>query len=140
MNQTGRDLLINLDKALSGFNYAVLDMSDIAEGLDAASASEAVDSLISGGFIIVKYRDEDQICLCITRAGRTLAARLKADVESGIDKGDSDSGALQIDALPKARVKTGWVKIKSVVISAIAGLFGGVIGGAIIYVIMGAVA
>ena len=140
MNQAGRDLLINLDKSLTGFNYAVLDLSDICQGLDLADVGEAIDMLTSGGFIIVKYRDEDQICLCITRAGRTLAARLKADVDSGIDRGDTDSGEQQIAALPASREKKGWDKIKNVVISAVVGLFGGVIGGAIIYLIMGAVA
>ncbi|MDE6550147.1 MAG: hypothetical protein K2M44_01430 [Clostridia bacterium] len=140
MNQAGRDLLINLDKSLTGFNYAVLDLSDITQGLDLSDVGEAIDMLTSGGFIIVKYRDEDQICLCITRAGRTLAARLKADVDSGIDRGDTDSGEQQIAALPASREKKGWDKIKNVVISAVVGLFGGVIGGAIIYLIMGAVA
>ena len=113
-------LLGYLSENTDGDRYAVFDWADLTAVSE--TAREELDALKTNGYAVIKYSDEGEVCLCLTSSGRTAAAAVK-----------EESGA-EVPA-PAAKPSL-WERAKTAVIAAICGLFGGVIGGAIIYLIL----
>ena len=106
--------------------YAVFDWADLTAVSE--TAREELDALKTNGYAVIKYSDEGEVCLCLTSSGRTAAAAAKR-----VSAVKEESGA-EVPA-PAAKPSL-WERAKTAVIAAICGLFGGVIGGAIIYLIL----
>ena len=116
-------LLGYLFENTDGDRYAVFDWADLTAVSE--TAREELDALKTNGYAVIKYSDEGEVCLCLTSSGRAAAKRVSAVKE--------ESGA-EVPA-PAAKPSL-WERAKTAVIAAICGLFGGVIGGAIIYLIL----
>ena len=116
-------LLGYLSENTDGDRYAVFDWADLTAVSE--TAREELDALKTNGYAVIKYSDEGEVCLCLTSSGRAAAKRVSAVKE--------ESGA-EVPA-PAAKPSL-WERAKTAVIAAICGLFGGVIGGAIIYLIL----
>ena len=106
--------------------YAVFDWADLTAVSE--TAREELDALKTNGYAVIKYSDEGEVCLCLTSSGRAAAAAAKR-----VSAVKEESGA-EVPA-PAAKPSL-WERAKTAVIAAICGLFGGVIGGAIIYLIL----
>lgn len=116
-------LLGYLSENTDGDRYAVFDWADLTAVSE--TAREELDALKTNGYAVIKYSDEGEVCLCLTSSGRAAAKR-----ESAVKE---ESGA----EVPASAAKPSlWERAKTAVIAAICGLFGGVIGGAIIYLIL----
>ena len=115
-----------LSENTDGDRYAVFDWADLTAVSE--TAREELDALKTNGYAVIKYSDEGEVCLCLTSSGRTAAAAAKR-----VSAVKEESGA----EVPAPAVKPSlWERAKTAVIAAICGLFGGVIGGAIIYLIL----
>lgn len=119
-------LLGYLSENTDGDRYAVFDWADLTAVSE--TAREELDALKTNGYAVIKYSDEGEVCLCLTSSGRAAAAAAKR-----VSAIKEESGA-EIPA-PAAKPSL-WERAKTAVIAAICGLFGGVIGGAIIYLIL----
>lgn len=119
-------LLGYLSENTDGDRYAVFDWADLTAVSE--TAREELDALKTNGYAVIKYSDEGEVCLCLTSSGRAAAAAAKR-----VSAVKEESGA-EVPA-PAAKPSL-WERAKTVVIAAICGLFGGVIGGAIIYLIL----
>lgn len=119
-------LLGYLSENTDGDRYAVFDWADLTAVSE--TAREELDALKTNGYAVIKYSDEGEVCLCLTSSGRAAAAAAKR-----VSAVKEESGA-EVPA-PAAKPSL-WEKAKTAVIAAICGLFGGVIGGAIIYLIL----
>lgn len=119
-------LLGYLSENTDGDRYAVFDWADLTAVSE--TAREELDALKTNGYAVIKYSDEGEVCLCLTSSGRTAAAAAKR-----VSAVKEESGA-EVPA-PAAKPSL-WERAKTAVIAAICGLFGGVIGGAIIYLIL----
>lgn len=119
-------LLGYLSENTDGDRYAVFDWADLTAVSE--TAREELDALKTNGYAVIKYSDEGEVCLCLTSSGRAAAAAAKR-----VSAVKEESGA-EIPA-PAAKPSL-WERAKTAVIAAICGLFGGVIGGAIIYLIL----
>ena len=119
-------LLGYLSENTDGDRYAVFDWADLTAVSE--TAREELDALKTNGYAVIKYSDEGEVCLCLTSSGRTAAAAAKR-----VSAVKEESGA-EVSA-PAAKPSL-WERAKTAVIAAICGLFGGVIGGAIIYLIL----
>lgn len=119
-------LLGYLSENTDGDRYAIFDWADLTAVSE--TAREELDALKTNGYAVIKYSDEGEVCLCLTSSGRAAAAAAKR--ESAVKE---ESGA----EVPASAAKPSlWERAKTAVIAAICGLFGGVIGGAIIYLIL----
>ncbi|HIY98734.1 MAG TPA: hypothetical protein H9677_05105 [Firmicutes bacterium] len=119
-------LLGYLSENTDGDRYAVFDWADLTAVSE--TAREELDALKTNGYAVIKYSDEGEVCLCLTSSGRAAAAAAKR-----VSAVKEESGA----EVPAPAVKPSlWERAKTAVIAAICGLFGGVIGGAIIYLIL----
>lgn len=119
-------LLGYLSENTDGDRYAVFDWADLTAVSE--TAREELDALKTNGYAVIKYSDEGEVCLCLTSSGRAAAAAAKH-----VSAVKEESGA----EVPAPAVKPSlWERAKTAVIAAICGLFGGVIGGAIIYLIL----
>ncbi len=119
-------LLGYLSENTDGDRYAVFDWADLTAVSE--TAREELDALKTNGYAVIKYSDEGEVCLCLTSSGRAAAAAAKR-----VSAVKEESGA-EVPA-PAANPSL-WERAKTAVIAAICGLFGGVIGGAIIYLIL----
>lgn len=119
-------LLGYLSENTDGDRYAVFDWEDLTAVSE--TAREELDALKTNGYAVIKYSDEGEVCLCLTSSGRAAAAAAKR-----VNAVKEESGA-EVPA-PAAKPSL-WERAKTAVIAAICGLFGGVIGGAIIYLIL----
>ncbi len=119
-------LLGYLSENTDGDRYAVFDWADLTAVSE--TAREELDALKTNGYAVIKYSDEGEVCLCLTSSGRAAAAAAKR-----VSAVKEESGA-EVPA-PSAKPSL-WERAKTAVIAAICGLFGGVIGGAIIYLIL----
>ena len=119
-------LLGYLSENTDGDRYAVFDWADLTAVSE--TAREELDALKTNGYAVIKYSDEGEVCLCLTSSGRAAAAAAKR-----VSAVKEESGA-EVPA-PVAKPSL-WERAKTAVIAAICGLFGGVIGGAIIYLIL----
>lgn len=119
-------LLGYLSENTDGDRYAVFDWADLTAVSE--TAREELDALKTNGYAVIKYSDEGEVCLCLTSSGRAAAAAAKR-----VSAVKEESGA-EVPA-PAAKPSL-WERAKMAVIAAICGLFGGVIGGAIIYLIL----
>lgn len=119
-------LLGYLSENTDGDRYAVFDWADLTAVSE--TAREELDALKTNGYAVIKYSDEGEVCLCLTSSGRAAAAAAKR-----VGAVKEESGA-EVPA-PAAKPSL-WERAKTAVIAAICGLFGGVIGGAIIYLIL----
>lgn len=119
-------LLGYLFENTDGDRYAVFDWADLTAVSE--TAREELDALKTNGYAVIKYSDEGEVCLCLTSSGRAAAAAAKR-----VSAVKEESGA-EVPA-PAAKPSL-WERAKTAVIAAICGLFGGVIGGAIIYLIL----
>lgn len=119
-------LLGYLSENTDGDRYAVFDWADLTAISE--TAREELDALKTNGYAVIKYSDEGEVCLCLTSSGRAAAAAAKR-----VSAVKEESGA-EVPA-PAAKPSL-WERAKTAVIAAICGLFGGVIGGAIIYLIL----
>ena len=119
-------LLGYLSENTDGDRYAVFDWADLTAVSE--TASEELDALKTNGYAVIKYSDDGEVCLCLTSSGRAAAAAAKR-----VSAVKEESGA-EVPA-PAAKPSL-WERAKTAVIAAICGLFGGVIGGAIIYLIL----
>lgn len=119
-------LLGYLSENTDGDRYAVFDWADLTAVSE--TAREELDALKTNGYAVIKYSDEGEVCLCLTSSGRAAAAAAKR-----VSAVKEESGA-EVPA-PAAKLSL-WERAKTAVIAAICGLFGGVIGGAIIYLIL----
>ena len=119
-------LLGYLSENTDGDRYAVFDWADLTAVSE--TAREELDALKTNGYAVIKYSDEGEVCLCLTSSGRAAAAAAKR--VSAVKEGSGAGGPA-----PAARPSL-WEGAKTAVIAAICGLFGGVIGGAIIYLIL----
>ena len=119
-------LLGYLSENTDGDRYAVFDWADLTAVSE--TAREELDALKTNGYAVIKYSDEGEVCLCLTSSGRAAAAAAKR-----VSAVKEESGA-EVPA-PAAKPSL-WERAKTAVIAAICGLFGGVIGGAIIYLIL----
>lgn len=119
-------LLGYLSENTDGDRYAVFDWADLTAVSE--TAREEMDALKTNGYAVIKYSDEGEVCLCLTSSGRAAAAAAKR-----VSAVKEESGA-EVPA-PAAKPSL-WERAKTAVIAAICGLFGGVIGGAIIYLIL----
>ena len=119
-------LLGYLSENTDGDRYAVFDWADLTAVSE--TAREELDALKTNGYAVIKYSDEGEVCLCLTSSGRAAAAAAKR-----VSAVKEESGA-EVHA-PAAKPSL-WERAKTAVIAAICGLFGGVIGGAIIYLIL----
>lgn len=115
-----------LSENTDGDRYAVFDWADLTAVSE--TAREELDALKTNGYAVIKYSDEGEVCLCLTSSGRAAAAAAKR-----VSAVKEESGA-EVPA-PAAKPSL-WERAKTAVIAAICGLFGGVIGGAIIYLIL----
>lgn len=118
-------LLGYLSENTDGDRYAVFDWADLTAVSE--TAREELDALKTNGYAVIKYSDEGEVCLCLTSSGRAAAAAKRVSAVK------EESGA-EVPA-PAAKPSL-WERAKTAVIAAICGLFGGVIGGAIIYLIL----
>lgn len=119
-------LLGYLSENTYGDRYAVFDWADLTAVSE--TAREELDALKTNGYAVIKYSDEGEVCLCLTSSGRAAAAAAKR-----VSAVKEESGA----EVPASAAKPSlWERAKTAVIAAICGLFGGVIGGAIIYLIL----
>ena len=119
-------LLGYLSENTDGDRYAVFDWADLTAVSE--TAREELDALKTNGYAVIKYSDEGEVCLCLTSSGRAAASAAKR-----VSAVKEESGA-EVPA-PAAKPSL-WERAKTAVIAAICGLFGGVIGGAIIYLIL----
>lgn len=119
-------LLGYLSENTDGDRYAVFDWADLTAVSE--TAREELDALKTNGYAVIKYSDDGEVCLCLTSSGRAAAAAAKR-----VSAVKEESGA-EVPA-PAAKPSL-WERAKTAVIAAICGLFGGVIGGAIIYLIL----
>ena len=119
-------LLGYLSENTDGDRYAVFDWADLTAVSE--TAREELDALKTNGYAVIKYSDEGEVCLCLTSSGRAAAAAAKR-----VSAVKEESGA-EVPA-PAAKPSL-WERAKTAVIAAICGLFGGVIGGAKIYLIL----
>lgn len=119
-------LLGYLSENTDGDRYAVFDWADLTAVSE--TAREELDALKTNGYAVIKYSDECEVCLCLTSSGRAAAAAAKR-----VSAVKEESGA-EVPA-PAAKPSL-WERAKTAIIAAICGLFGGVIGGAIIYLIL----
>ena len=119
-------LLGYLSENTDGDRYAVFDWADLTAVSE--TAREELDALKTNGYAVIKYSDEGEVCLCLTSSGRAAAAAAKR-----VSAVKEESGA-EVPA-PAAKPSL-WERAKSAVIGGICGLFGGVIGGAIFFVIL----
>lgn len=119
-------LLGYLSENTDGDRYAIFDWADLTAVSE--TAREELDALKTNGYAVIKYSDEGEVCLCLTSSGRAAAAAAKR-----VSAVKEESGA-EVPA-PAAKPSL-WERAKTAVIAAICGLFGGVIGGAIIYLIL----
>ena len=119
-------LLGYLSENTDGDRYAVFDWADLTAVSE--TAREELDALKTNGYAVIKYSDEGEVCLCLTSSGRAAAAAAKR-----VSAVKEESGA-EVSA-PAAKPSL-WERAKMAVIAAKCGLFGGVIGGAIIYLIL----
>ena len=119
-------LLGYLSENTDGDRYAVFDWADLTAVSE--TAREELDALKTNGYAVIKYSDEGEVCLCLTSSGSAAAAAVKR-----LSAVKEESGA-EVPA-PAAKPSL-WERAKTAVIAAICGLFGGVIGGAIIYLIL----
>lgn len=119
-------LLGYLSENTDGDRYAVFDWADLTAVSE--TAREELDALKTNGYAVIKYSDEGEVCLCLTSSGRAAAAAAKR-----VSAVKEESGA-EVPA-PAAKPSL-WERAKTAVIAAICGLFGGVIGGAIIFLIL----
>ena len=119
-------LLGYLSENTDGDRYAVFDWADLTAVSE--TAREELDALKTNGYAVIKYSDEGEVCLCLTSSGRVAAAAAKR-----VSAVKEESGA-EVPA-PAAKPSL-WERAKTAVIAAICGLFGGVIGGAIIFLIL----
>lgn len=119
-------LLGYLSENTDGDRYAVFDWADLTAVSE--TAREELDALKTNGYAVIKYSDEGEVCLCLTSSGRAAAAAAKR-----VSAVKEESGAEVPDPAAKPSL---WERAKTAVIAAICGLFGGVIGGAIIYLIL----
>ena len=119
-------LLGYLSENTDGDRYAVFDWADLTAVSE--TAREELDALKTNGYAVIKYSDEGEVCLCLTSSGRAAAAAAKR-----VSAVKEESGA-EVPA-PAAKPSL-WERAKTAVIAAMCGLFGGVIGGAIIYLIL----
>ena len=119
-------LLGYLSENTDGDRYAVFDWADLTAVSE--TAREELDALKTNGYAVIKYSDEGEVCLCLTSSGRAAAAAAKR-----VSAVKEESGA---EVSPPAAKPSLWERAKMAVIAAICGLFGGVIGGAIIYLIL----
>lgn len=119
-------LLGYLSENTDGDRYAVFDWADLIAVSE--TAREELDALKTNGYAVIKYSDEGEVCLCLTSSGRAAAAAAKR-----VSAVKEESGA-EVPA-PAAKPSL-WERAKTAVIAAICGLFGGVIGGAIIFLIL----
>ena len=115
-------LLGYLSENTDGDRYAVFDWADLTAVSE--TAREELDALKTNGYAVIKDADEGEVCLCLTSSGRAAAAAAKR-----VSAVKEESGA-EVPA-PAAKPYL-WERAKTAVIAAICGLFGGVIGGAII--------
>ena len=119
-------LLGYLSENTDGDRYAVFDWADLTAVSE--TAREELDALKTNGYAVIKYSDEGEVCLCLTSSGRAAAAAAKR-----VSAVKEESGA----EVPAPATKPSlWERAKTAVIAAICGLFGGVIGGAIIFLIL----
>lgn len=119
-------LLGYLSENTDGDRYAVFDWADLTAVSE--TAREELDALKTNGYAVIKYSDEGEVCLCLTSSGRAAAAAAKR-----VSAVKEESG----EEVPAPAAKPSlWERAKTAVIAAICGLFGGVIGGAIIYLIL----
>ena len=119
-------LLGYLSENTDGDRYAVFDWADLTAVSE--TAREELDALKTNGYAVIKYSDEGEVCLCLTSSGRAAAAAAKR-----VSAVKEESGAE--DPAPAAKPSL-WERAKTAGIAAICGLFGGGIGGAIIYLIL----
>ena len=119
-------LLGYLSENTDGDRYAVFDWADLTAVSE--TAREELDALKTNGYAVIKYSDEGEVCLCLTSSGRAAAAAAKR-----VSAVKEESGA---EVHASAAKPSLWERSKTAVIAAICGLFGGVIGGAIIYLIL----
>ena len=119
-------LLGYLSENTDGDRYAVFDWADLTAVSE--TAREELGAVKTNGYAVIKYWDEGEVCLCLTSSGRAAAAAAKR-----VSAVKEESGA-EVSA-PAAKPSL-WERAKTAVIAAICGLFGGVIGGAIIYLIL----
>lgn len=119
-------LLGYLSENTDGDRYAVFDWADLTAVSE--TAREELDALKTNGYAVIKYSDEGEVCLCLTSSGRAAAAAAKR-VSAVKEESEAEVPA------PAAKPSL-WERAKTAVIAAICGLFGGVIGGAIIYLIL----
>lgn len=119
-------LLGYLSENTDGDRYAVFDWADLTAVSE--TAREELDALKTNGYAVIKYSDEGEVCLCLTSSGRAAAAAAKR-----VSAVKEESGA---EVHASAAKPSLWERAKTAVIAAICGLFGGVIGGAIIYLIL----
>lgn len=120
-----RKLLGYLVENIVGDKYKVFDKSELTAV--SPSAEEELNMLKTNGYVVIKYADEEEVCLCVTVSGRAAA-------EKNADNAVRETAGAEESLLP---VKVSlWHRWKTAVIAAVSGLFGGVIGGAIIYLIL----
>ena len=119
-------LLGYLSENTDGDRYAVFDWADLTAVSE--TAREELDALKTNGYAVIKYSDTGEVCLCLTSSGRAAAAAAKR-----VSEVKEESGG-EVPAL--AAKPSLWERAKTAVIVAICGWFGGVIGGAIIYLIL----
>ncbi len=120
------ELLAYLDKNVGGDNYKVFDWEELNAVSEDARAQ--IGTLKTNGYAVVKYSDEREVCLCLTANGRAAAQRARQTREA---EEAAEQTAPQAAAKPSL-----WQRARTAVTAAIAGLFGGVIGGAVIYLIL----
>ncbi len=145
MTQDALTLLDRLCDSIAADKYAVLDKSDIDAAVH-GDGSAAMLELVSGGHVIKKYDDGEEVCLTVTVKGRNLNEELKAmSLHS-----DKDSTVVRTDAAGRPVVvidngDKGFEKqIKKIagsgkaalVFGLIGGLIGGIVGGVIVALIM----
>lgn len=117
-------LLTFLSENTQGEGYTVFDWFDLIAVSE--HAREELGALKTNGYAVIKYSDESEVCLSVTASGRAAAKR----TESVSSEGGEES------ASSPASKPSLWERIKTAVIAAIFGIFGGAVGGAVIYLIL----
>ena len=119
-----RALLEYLCEKTSGDKFKVFDVGELAAVCE--DLPSALEILKTSGYAVIKYMDEGEICLCVTSSGRAAGAAASRAQEN----------ATSNEELPAAAKGSLWQRVRTAVIAAIAGLFGGAIGGAVMYLIL----
>ena len=120
-------LLTFLSENTQGEGYTVFDWSDLIAVSE--HAREELGALKTNGYAVIKYSDESEVCLCVTASGRAAAAAAKRSESVSSEVGEENVSS------PASKPSL-WERIKTAVIAAIFGIFGGAVGGAVIYLIL----